>query len=67
MSITFDQEMQDKQKLYLGAFYGLADPGDTDLGRNSSCVLKEKERDRVYKDRKRGASKGVPQVALKGL
>lgn len=34
MLVSFNQELQGKQKLYLGVFLVIANPGDTDLGRN---------------------------------
>lgn len=49
----FDQELQDKQKLYLGVFLRNCNLRDADLGRSHNCVLKGEERDRVYEDRKK--------------
>lgn len=58
VEINPDQELQDKQKLYLRVFFRNCNSVATDLGRNPNLCSKG-ERVRVYKDRKRGVIKRI--------
>lgn len=57
MSVNFDKELQGKQKLYLGVLRN-CNSGHIDLERNPTVFQGEKERDRVFKNRKMGTSRG---------
>lgn len=54
MLVSFDQELQGKQKLYLEIFFRNCNPGDTVLGRNPSCVLRQERKGQSLLKRKKG-------------